>query len=252
MPISTSLDDEIRRAQLDSRLEPALLQKLLAVKLYVHSPFGSRPPHLNICMFDRPDGIRVIPVFTDMEKARAASRGKVACVVVEGRELFDATRGATLMINPNDISCTLYPEEINALLESGVVGHCQSLMVNDDEEVRIFAPSEQTTDLEDRIARILSGMHLAERAYLAEANWVSRTPSLAWMLIVVAPRLHAERISRAIAAELQSGPPLGRVLDLYCLAEQDERPRWFAEIALKPIYDRKETRVVQSTEAGRA
>jgi hypothetical protein len=252
MTMSSDLDDEICRAQLDSRLEPALLQKLLGVTLYVHSPFGSRSPRLNICMFDRPDGIRVIPVFTDKAKARAASRGKVACVAVAGRELFDATRGATLMINPNDISCTLYPEEINALLESGVIGHCQSLTVNDDEEVRISAPSEQTTRLGDRIARTLSGMHLAERAYLADANWVSRTPSLAWMLIVVAPRLHAERISRAIAAELQSGPPLTRALDVYCLAEEDEHPAWLAEHALKPIYDRQETRVVQSTETGRA
>lgn len=38
-----------------------------------------------------------------------------------GRQLFELTHGATLMLNPNGTSCTLYSEEIAALLDRGDV-----------------------------------------------------------------------------------------------------------------------------------
>lgn len=166
-PAPRSLDEEILQAHHDSRHEPALLQKLLTVALYVHSPLGPRTGRLNICMFDRPDGLRVIPVFTDIKKAKKAGRGRVVSVPVQGRVLFEATRGATLMINPNDVSCTLYPEEIDGLLESGAVAHVASFTVGEEEEVRIGAPTTPSDALAACLAQTLSGLHVAERAYWA-------------------------------------------------------------------------------------
>lgn len=251
-PAPRSLDEEILQAHLDSRHERALLQKLLTVTLYVHRPFGPRTIRLNICMFDRPDGLRVIPVFTDLKKAKRAGRGKVLSVPVPGRELFEAIRGATLMINPNDVSCTLYPEEIEGLLESGAVAHVASFTVGADEEVRIGAPTTPTENLAACLAQTLSGMHVAERAYLGEAHWRGQEPALAWFVAVVAPMQYAERISRAIATALDGRPPLDRALDVHVLAPEAELPEWIGEHALRPFYDREHLPSVRATEGGRA
>jgi hypothetical protein len=251
-PTPRSLDEEIHQAHLDSRHEPALLQKLLTVTLYVHSPFGPRTGRLNLCMLDRPDGLRVIPVFTDLKKAKKAGRGKVLSVPVHGRELFEATRGATLMINPNDVSCTLYPEEIDGLLESGAVAHVAAFTVGEDEEVRIGAPTVPSDALASCLAQTLSGMHVAERAFLGEAHWRGRKPALAWFVAVVAPTHHGERISRAIASALDGLQPLDRALDVHVLDPAAALPDWIIEHALAPIYDRERPPSVRTNEGGHA
>lgn len=251
-PTPRSLDEEILQAHHDSRHEPALLQKLLTVALYVHSPLGPRTGRLNICMFDRPDGLRVIPVFTDLKKAKKAGRGRVVSVPVQGRVLFEATRGATLMINPNDVSCTLYPEEIDGLLESGAVAHVASFTVGEEEEVRIGAPTTPSDALAACLAQTLSGLHVAERAYLGEAHWRGREPALAWFVAVVAPTHHGERISRAIATALNAIGPLDRALDVHVLDPAAALPDWIVEHAVAPIYDREKPPSVRTTDSGHA
>lgn len=251
-PPPRSLDEEILQAHHDSRHEPALLQKLLTIVLYVHSPLGHRTGRLNICMFDRPDGLRVIPVFTDLKKAKKAGRGRVLSVPVQGRALLEATRGATLMINPNDVSCTLYPEEIDGLLESGAVAHVTSFTVGEDDEVRIGAPTVPSDALASSLAQTLSGMHIAERAFLGEAHWCGGEPALAWFVVVVAPTHHGERISRAIATALDAIGPLDRALDVHVLDPAAALPDWIIEHAMSPIYDREKPPSVRTTNGGNA
>lgn len=251
-PAPRSLDEEILQAHHDSRHEAALLQKLLTVALYVHSPLGPRTGRLNFCMFDRPDGLRVIPVFTDIKKAKKAGRGRVVSVPIQGRALFEATRGATLMINPNDVSCTLYPEEIDGLLESGAVAHVASFTVGEEEEVRIGAPTTPSDALAACLAQTLSGLHVAERAYLGEAHWRGREPALAWFVAVVAPTHHGERISRAIATALNAIGPLDRALDVHVLDPAAALPDWIVEHAVAPIYDREKPPSVRTTDSGHA
>lgn len=99
--------------------EPAFFQALLTAVLYVHLPLSDDSGKVRLICFTRPDGITVIPVFSDDVKAHAAARGAARVVAVVGRELFESAPGATWMLDPNDVSCTLYPEEVATLLRDG-------------------------------------------------------------------------------------------------------------------------------------
>lgn len=114
------LDQIIEQAARNPSLEPLFLRALLDAPLYVHLPLSDDSGRLRIVQFTRPDGIAVIPVFTGVDKAETAAQGAVRVARVRGRELLEGTRGATLMLNPNDVSTTLYPEEIALLLDEGV------------------------------------------------------------------------------------------------------------------------------------
>ena len=120
--LMTGLDRLIEAAAKDPSREPELFQALLGATMYAHSPIGDKSERLRLVMFKSPDdGSYVVPVFTDKAKAEFAARGKVRLVEGTGRELLEITRGATVMINPNDVRCTLYPEEISELLASGTI-----------------------------------------------------------------------------------------------------------------------------------
>lgn len=117
----TSADlERIRDAALaDPDLEAEFLRALLEATLYAHLPMSDDSGKLRFLMFTRSDGLTVIPVFTDVSKAQAAAGRAARVAGVSGREFLEATRGATLMLDPNDVSMTLYPEEIAVLLDSG-------------------------------------------------------------------------------------------------------------------------------------
>ncbi|WP_425598101.1 SseB family protein [Vulcaniibacterium tengchongense] len=79
--------------------EPAFFQALLTAVLYVHLPLSDDSGKVRLICFTRPDGITVIPVFSDDVKAHAAARGAARVVAVVGRELFESAPGATWMLD---------------------------------------------------------------------------------------------------------------------------------------------------------
>lgn len=95
-------------------------------------------------------------------------------------------------------------------------------------------------------------MHVAEGANLGEAHWHDREPALAWFVAVVAPPQFAERISRAIATELEGLKPLDRALDVHIFHPGAEPLGWIVDHGLPPIYDRAKPPSVRTTEGGRA
>lgn len=104
----------------DPSREPEFLAELLEAPLFVHLPLIDDSGRIRLVQFTRPDGLSVIPVFSDFDRANMAAQGNVRVATAPGRDLLAASRGATLMLDPNDTSCTLYPEEIAALLDDGV------------------------------------------------------------------------------------------------------------------------------------
>lgn len=70
--MTVALDVLMQRAITNPSDEPAFLRALLDAELYVHRPEGDDDDRLRIVQFNRPDGLQVIPVFTDLFKARAA------------------------------------------------------------------------------------------------------------------------------------------------------------------------------------
>src|SRR3546814_9982695 len=123
---AAELDALMRAAFADKAAEPAFFLALLEATVYAHTPRSDRQGRLRFMQFPLPDsGHMVLPFFSEETQARAAAGTTDKVVALTGRDLFDLTRGATLMLNPNGHNCTLYHEEIAALLDRGEVARTE-------------------------------------------------------------------------------------------------------------------------------
>jgi hypothetical protein len=218
--------------------EPAFLRALLDVQLFVHRPRGDGDDLLRIVQFDRPDGLQVIPVFTDIHKAYAATSPTVEIVGLKGRALFEATRGATFMLNPNDTSCTLYPEEIADLLAGRPVSRAP---IAD----RIAGVGVEAADDNDLwIARLVAGAVKAIEPVTVLYQLKAHVPHAAGpptaLLVIGVPEQHAERAARAVNARLEANAHrLVCAVDLTHFDPCAPPPDWLEPFAGKPVWRRR-------------
>jgi hypothetical protein len=190
-------------AMADPGQEAAFLRALLDATLYAHLPLSDDTRRMHLVMFTRPDGLIVIPVFTDLPKAQAAAGGHVRVAAVLGRELLEATRGATLMLDPNDVGMTLYPEEVAALLDEGRAAIAPAVF---DGPALDLLPPEPLRDawLLDVLEAALLPIETIQRVHLAAARPAKTNgPADRLLVVIEAPQAHVERAARAIAVALE-------------------------------------------------
>lgn len=239
-PSSIELDRLIESAANDPGREPELFQNLLNATLYAHTPIGEESERLRFVMFKSPDDRSyVIPVFTDQAKAEFAARGNVRLVEGTGREMFEMTRGATLMINPNDVRCTLYPEEISELLESGTIAPIQKEHFEEG-QAQCFKLSKVPSALVKAMKKELPKIQSVELAYVAGLKWrrADRPDSL--MIVLGGCADKEDREARAIATALDRVlQQLNEPVDIVHFDSHQAKPAWINHLGLKPVYRRR-------------
>lgn len=218
----------------DPRREPEFLRALLTATLYLHIAGASRASGTRVIQFDRPDGIRVTPIFTTAERARVAAGGVVEVAQMAGRELLLATRGHVLMLDPNDTSCTLYPEEIEALLR----GEAFIAPVEFKGGGTVVPADADPHRLQQLAQRALEPVQPVESLTLGRVGDT-------WLVIAGVPPAWAERSARALALALQSRQTvLGSAIDFTCFDPDQGVPGWYADADLRPFWSR--TRIALS------
>lgn len=222
-----SLDTLLQRALEDPSAEPALLRALLSVTLFVHRPLGDDHERLRIVQFTRPDGLEVIPVFTDVGKANAAAQGRVAVIGVNGRALFEATRGATLMLDPNDASCTLYPEEIGGLLDGRPVARAPVAAHVEGVSIEPSPPEEHW--IGRCAAEALASVPGTASLYQFHARHGGGADPPGTLLAIGVPHRWAERAARAVATRLHPVQHrLANALDIIAFEPDAPTPDWLS------------------------
>lgn len=224
----------------DSREEPAFLRALLDAPLFVHTPKVEPPGRRQFVMFKSPiDDQYVIPVFTDQVKADWAARGNVRVLAMNGRSLFDVTRGATLMLNPNDQRCTLYPKEIEYLLRDGTVVPVKTWTPDDHLDKEVYKLARVPKLLTKGLRAVLPATREIEIAYLAGLkDTTGNAPDTLLIALGGDPKL-AERSARTVITALYD--VMGRVNRLVDLTHFDaaDPPAWIGDEDLKPVYRRR-------------
>jgi hypothetical protein len=101
------------------------------------------------------------------------------------------------MLNPNDTSTVLYPEEIAALLDSGFVAPVP--IPAEGPALEVLSPELGDAWLLDVLAKALSPIQEVACLYLAGARPIaSDGPADRLLVVVDAPENVAERVARAI------------------------------------------------------
>jgi hypothetical protein len=231
----------------DARREPAMFRALLDAVLYAHVPADDKTErtddearHVRLMMFKSPDdGTLVIPVFTDEGKAKFASGGVANVLAVTGRELFEATRGATLMLNPNDVKCTLYPAEISALLANSTLAPVTKGRFEED-QARLFRLTEVPAPLVKALKEALPAVPSIELAYIAGVRWRDPERPESVLIALGSSAGREDREARATAVAMQSViDRLHLPVDIIHFDAHDAPPGWIAHLGLKPVYRRR-------------
>lgn len=237
------LNDLLAQALKDKTLEPAFLRALLGARVYAHVPSTMQGRNLAFIQFPLPKtGRLVLPFFSDEKQARDAAGTRARVITMMGRQLFELTRGATLILNPNGASCTLYPEEIAALLERGEVAAVEKLDAAGIEHMEFREPDPVPTWLIDPLIGLYLQLSAVEAAYVAEFRRLNdSTQGTAGLLIAVGVEVvETEHVARATITLIQ---PLCRTLDVpvdLTAFVSNAMPDWIRRAQLTPFYQRPE------------
>ncbi|GAB2507746.1 enhanced serine sensitivity protein SseB [Pseudoxanthomonas sangjuensis] len=233
--------DELARlmhqALSDKSAEPAFFRALLDATVYAHTPRNGRSGRLCFIQFTTPDGLTVLPFFTEESQARIAAGSAATVVVLAGRQLFEWTRGATLMLNPNDVSCTLYPEEIAALLDHGEVAIVERVDTG-SQQLWVGPASQRPAWLVDRLIALYAGLDCVAAAYLADIGAPEGSEQPGLLVAVSVPSKDAERVARATTTELQPHCQALRTSVDMTAFEPGDLPGWLKDASLEPFYVR--------------
>ncbi len=175
---------------------------LLDSTVYAHRPSGLLPPgRIRFIQFRRPDnGQTVLPFFTDQAQAEVPLSPNRALISMTGRELFELTRGAMLIMNPNREQATLYPAEVEALLAGRTLGHFARQTLPLTRLVDGRPPSVPADELMHVLKECFASEGTVRAGYLVEVQHPPGEPEEPFLLlIVVAPTQHAERLLHAIS-----------------------------------------------------
>ncbi|MFC5431088.1 enhanced serine sensitivity protein SseB C-terminal domain-containing protein [Paraburkholderia denitrificans] len=116
----------------------------------------------------RPDGSPVIPFFTSEKAMRLAIREEEKYLRLPARSLFEITRGAALVLNPQlDYGKEFIPAEVEALLSTGVSNPGTTRIVRQETKVLIGKPRVWPEDMAQSVTKLLAGRREVKAAYLA-------------------------------------------------------------------------------------
>lgn len=235
-----SLDDLMEQSIQDFRKEPTFFRALLDATVYAHAPLNDASERLRLVMFKSPDdGELVVPVFTDEAKAEFAALGNVRIVPLTGRTLFEITRGAILMLNPNDARCTLYPEEISELLASGTIAPIQKNQFGEN-KTRCYKLDKLPRLLTKALKKSLPDIRGVEVVYVAGLKWRESSLPDSVVIALGGHPERAEREARAVATALQRTiDALDQPVDIVHFDCNGAKPEWIRNLGLKPVYRRR-------------
>lgn len=195
---------------------------------------------LRFIQFNHPDtGQLILPFFSDEPKAQTAAGATARTVGLHARVFLEATLGATLMLNPNDEHCTLYPEEIKGLLRTGRMARIEKTTIQSGSEPLVGPPGPAPAWLMDILTAALAGLSFVDIAYLASMHAPDGKGPSSMLLALGTQAGLGERAVHAVVTAMQ--PECRRhqyVLDITHFIEPSERPAWVEAFQLSPIYEK--------------
>lgn len=215
--------------------EAAFYTNLLQAMVFVHVPVSDDGKNIRLIQFRHPGGFDAIPVFTSARRCARAGSNAVRELRLPCIELFNATRGATLMINPNDGGPVLYPEEITALLETGTLANFEKLEQGDATWDVRPAPSPPT-NIVDALREAAASTSLIKQVYLLEKR-ESDSEQAVLLVYLGAETMHLERAARHMIRVIQSlRPRTEAAIDLAVYDVSRARPAILDQIGAVPLF----------------
>ena len=211
--IENDIERLLRTAQDEPGLQPVLFRALLEATLYALMPLPGQGPddgRVRFLQWARPDGLTVLPCFSSELKAQLSAQSKARIAAIDGRQLMEVTRGASLQLDPNDFSCTLSPADIASLLAYGSVLVPEKHVLSEARKVLFATPQSQPTAMLDSLSVLYDRLAFIRQAFLVEVR-ESQAEQATMFLIALQLALdgdpeRAARDSTTVIQETYDGP----------------------------------------------
>ena len=204
-------------------------------QVYVHVPTSDDSKFVRLIQFRHPGGFDAIPVFTSGHRSLQAESRSVRTLRIPCIELFKAVQGATLVVNPNDGGPTLYPEEINRLLDGKALENIEKSEIQ--QGTLHVRPVESPPDTIVRALRsCFAAVPYLRDAYILE-RWTDGGKQEAALLIYIGVNAaHIERAVRYVLTVLQDlKPSYDKAIDVAAYPAEDGRPEFLDQVGAVPF-----------------
>lgn len=122
---------------------------------------------LNIQSFER-DGKAWLPIFTSLQRLEQYIRSNANYLQLRGRDFFEITRGAYVMLNPGiPYGKEFFPQEIEQMLDGSIFQPTKSYTAQQDTPVLIGQPAIYPTELVKALSAYFAKNPFVNKAYLA-------------------------------------------------------------------------------------
>lgn len=236
----SELEEHLERARGNPEAEQEFFRYLLDAPVHAHAPISDDSRKFRLIQFKHPDGFDALPFFTSHSKAAFAAGHAARIVTFTGRELLEMTRGAILMLNPNDGGAVLYPEEIQSLLATGTIAPVRKDSWT-GEPLWWGSPDRPPSWLIPVLTRTLTQQKSVTSAYLIQTAPEADREAVSLLIVLGVAPDQAERAARAcltsIHAELQRSPPEVSI-DLTLFDPAQGIPDFVTASGVEPFYQR--------------
>lgn len=234
---NAELDRLFEEGMLSIFNEEPLLSQLINAMVYVHVPVSDDCKHIRLVQFRHPDGFEAIPFFTTERRSENAKSKYVRTLCMPCVELFNGTRGATLVLNPNNGGPILFPEEIASLLDGRPLETFEKVSpFGGSMDVRpAMSPPNALLEALRSGASMTS---FIKYVYVLEKREAEEPSSQTTLLVYLgAEAKHMERAARHVVLLIQQmNPRLEDIVDVAVFDAGQSRPDFLNELEADPIY----------------
>lgn len=196
---------------------------------------------VSIMNWQKNDGTLVVPFFSSLEVLRSAIKEQQSFVAMPARSLFEITKGATLALNPaSNLSHSkeFFPQEIEAMLATGVNHVAQSRVVQKPTQVLLGQPAKHPSEMIAALIKLLPKHSSVKAAYLCLMHDPStqEKPSL----VVGFEGEMLDRAMQEAGSVAADTAPKGVPIDFIKIARGSQGLSAYFLESVKPFYERTE------------
>lgn len=127
-------------------------------------PAGAK---LSIVNWEKDNGSPIIPFFTSLEALQRALKEESKYVALPAKSFFEITLGSFLVLNPaSPYGKEFFPNEIRALLETGMNQAPQTRVVQKETKVLLGQPANYPSEMVSALTALLAKHSAVKAAYL--------------------------------------------------------------------------------------
>ena len=193
---------------------------------------------LDIENWQKSDGSPVLPFFTSLDALREAIDEERSCVGLPARSLFEMTRGSVLVMNPaSSYGKEFFPEEVEALLATGLNLEPARRVVQKDTRVVVGQPAEYPVEMVSALSALLVRHPSVEAAYLCQVDDPSVRDSRS-LLVGLKVDADLDRVVREVGLVAADTAPQGVAVDIVEVTSEGKGFSDYFSRSVEPFYRR--------------